>query len=121
MREAYLLASRHYAFEGRCFVLAAGMVLHRDQLPPDFPEALVPSEEDAPNGRILAGGSCIIGPDGTVIAGPAGEDEMFLAAELDPQRIGAESLSLDTGGHYARPDLFRLSVDRRRPGTVSDG
>jgi len=121
VREPYLLASRHYAFEGRCFVLAAGMVLRRDQLPADFPADLLPRDEDAPGGQIHLGGSCIIGPDGVVIAGPAGTEETILAADLDPARVGAESLSLDTGGHYARPDLFRLQVERRRPGTVSEG
>jgi predicted amidohydrolase len=121
VREAYLLASRHYAFEGRCFVLAAGMVLHRDQVPADFPADLMPPAEDMPDGFLLAGGSCILGPGAEMIAGPAGPEETLLAAELDLERIGAESLSLDTGGHYARPDLFRLQVDRRRPGSTSDG
>ena len=120
VRESYLLASRHYAFEGRCFVLAAGMVLTRDQVPADFPEDLLPPSDDMPDGRIHLGGSCIIGPDGEVIAEVSGPDETLLVADLELERIGAESLSLDTGGHYSRPDLFRLSVDRSRPGTVSE-
>ena len=121
VRETYLLASRHYAFEGRCFVLAAGMVLRRDQVPADFPAELLPPEEDTPEGLIHTGGSCVIGPDATIVAGPAGAEETLLVADLDLNRIGAESLSLDTGGHYARPDVFRLQVDRRRPGTTSEG
>jgi predicted amidohydrolase len=119
LRETYLLASRHYAIEGRCFVLAAGMVLRCEQIPGDFPEEMLPSAEDAPGGLIHAGGSCIVGPGGELLAGPAGPEETLLTGDLDLGRLGAESLALDTGGHYARPDLFRLQVDRRRPGPTS--
>ena len=120
LREPYLLASRHYAFEGRCFVLAAGMVLESGDLPEDFPRQLLPQELREPGATIHHGGSCILGPDGREIAAAEGNEETLVLADLDPARLAAESLSLDTGGHYARPDLFRLQVDRRRPGTVSE-
>jgi predicted amidohydrolase len=119
LREPYVLASRHYAFEGRCFVLAAGMVLRSGELPGDFPEQFLPEGIRGKDVSMLVGGSCIIGPDGSFLAGPVEEEEALLTADLDPAILPAESLALDTGGHYSRPDLFRLQVERRRPGTVS--
>ena len=98
-----------------------GVVLSSDDLPESFPPEVLPRELRVPGVPILVGGSCIIGPDRRVLAGPAGEaEERLVVADLDLARVQGESLSLDTGGHYARPDLFRLSVDRRRPGTVSE-
>jgi predicted amidohydrolase len=118
LREMYLLASRHYAFEGRCWVLAAGCSLSRSALlAAGLPErALFPGGIPDP---ALAGGSAIIAPDGRISAGPAGPEETILVADLDLGAPVAESLALDTGGHYARPDLFSLSVRRERPGTTT--
>jgi predicted amidohydrolase len=119
LREMYLVASRHYAFEGRCFVLAAGSVLRVD----DLRRAKIPLGEfwraEDLTDPVLMGGSAIIGPDGKILAGPAGADETLLVADLDLDDVRRELLSLDTGGHYARPDLFELSIDRRRPGPTT--
>lgn len=104
------LASRTYAFEGRCFVLAVGGLLHRTQLPPALAQALVGVPED---GLLLRGGSGIAGPDGAWIVEPVLEREEVIVAELDPQRRDEEVLALDVTGHYARPDLLSLTV---RPG-----
>ena len=62
----------------------------------------------------MAGGSAIVGPDGTVLAGPAGDEEVLLVAEVDPGRAVEERMTLDVAqtGHYARPDLFRLQIRR---------
>jgi predicted amidohydrolase len=106
------IASRHYAFEGRCYVVAAGMVMAREDVPADFeaPEALGLSSSQ-PGRQILKGGSGIIAPDAKWIAGPAGGEETILYGEIDVARIAEEQLSLDTAGHYNRPDIFRLTVD----------
>lgn len=108
--ELHLLASRHYAFEGRCFVLAAGAVLRQADLPPEL--ELLRGIPGAPDDRLLQGGSAIIGPDGTCLAGPAGQDEEILVADLDFAQIAAESMTFDPVGHYARPDVFRVEINR---------
>lgn len=108
--EIHLLASRHYAFEGRCFVLAAGAVLRRGDLPADLD--LLRGVPGGPDDLLLAGGSAIIGPDGGCLAGPAEPAEEILVADLDFSRIAAESLTFDPVGHYARPDIFRVEIDR---------
>jgi predicted amidohydrolase len=108
-----LLASRHYAFEGRCFVVACGGILRAR----DLPQELEPLEvlRSQPDALILRGGSAIIGPDGMVLAGPIFDEETILMAEIDFSTITKESLTLDVTGHYARPDLFDLQLKRAKP------
>lgn len=108
-REMYLLASRHYAFEGRAFVLVAAMVVKKSDLPADL--ELASDFADAP-AALLMGNSCIIGPDGQYLVEPVEGREELVTAELDLARIAEEKLALDVGGHYSRPDLFELRVNR---------
>jgi predicted amidohydrolase len=110
--EHHQLASRHYAFEGRCFVLAAAMVLSKSDLPADF--ELADDYHDGPD-ELLAGGSAIIGPDGAYVVAPTFAREELLVAEVDLARAREEKLTLDVAGHYARPELFELRVRRGRP------
>lgn len=117
VREEYALNSRHYAFEGRCFVLAAGLVQTKDQLFDGLER--VGGDADA---RVLLeaidahvlnkGGSFIAAPDSRVVA-QAGEGEETLFAELDLSEIGKCLANLDADGHYSRPDIFELGVDTR--------
>lgn len=124
VRPMYRVASQHYAFEGRCFVLAAGTVQHRDEVLDGL--ARVGGDAAArdlllgvPDGQLQRGGSCIIAPDGTILA-EAGDGAEMLVADLDLSAIGRGLTSLDTDGHYARPDVFDLRIDRRAKPGVSD-
>ena len=106
VKEMNLLASRHYAFEGRCFVIATGALLRARDLPREL--ELIEELKRDPNAFALKGGSTIIAPDGEVLAGPIYEEETILTADLDLSRIAEESLTLDVTGHYSRPDLFEV-------------
>jgi nitrilase len=117
VRESHAIASRHYAMEGRCFVLAAGLVQTKDDLL-DGLERVGGSDaareliEAIPGEVLNKGGSLIAAPDTRVIA-QAGEGEETLLAKLDLDEIAAGLTSLDTDGHYARPDVFELRLDVR--------
>lgn len=112
--EIHQVASCSYAFEGRCYVLCAGMYLPLEAVPEDLEvrEALerVAAENPDPS-LVLLGGSGIIGPDGGWIAGPVEGREEIVLAEVDLARIAAEQQALDTAGHYHRPDVFHVTVD----------
>jgi nitrilase len=116
-REPHQLASRHYAVEGRAFVLAAAAVLSSADLPLDFP--LAPPHGGRPE-ELLAGGSAIIGPDGSYIVEPVFGREELLMAEIDLERTREERLALDVAGHYGRPELFDVRVRRERFAAMRD-
>src|SRR5512133_94647 len=108
VHEMLQVASRHYAFEGRCFVLAAGSLLRARDLPPELEPH--PDRVTSPSQWVLRGGSAIIGPDGAYVAGPVFDEPCILTADLDLDRVREEKMSLDVAGHYSRPDCFELRI-----------
>jgi len=114
VHEMHQVASRQYAFEGRCFVLAIGSLLRAKDLPRELEPH--PERVTSPEQYVLRGGSAIIGPDGAYLAGPVYDAPCTLYAELDLNRVREESMSLDVAGHYHRPDCLELVVTRKRAG-----
>jgi predicted amidohydrolase len=115
VHELHQVASRQYAFEGRCFVLASGALMRASALPPELEPH--PDRVNGPDQWVLRGGSAIIGPDGNYVAGPVFDEATILTAELDLRRASEESMTLDVTGHYHRPELFDFRALRtgRRP------
>jgi predicted amidohydrolase len=108
--EMLQVASRHYAFEGRCFVLAAGSLMRASALPAELePHAgKVRSSGD----WVLRGGSAIVGPDGRYIVEPCFDRPELIVSDIDLGRVREERMTLDVSGHYHRPELLRLEIDR---------
>ena len=106
VHELHQLASRHYAFEGRCFVLAVGLMMPVQDLPREL--AADAALLRAGDQWVERGGSCIIAPDSRYIVEPVLDREELIFADLDLTQIDREMMTFDVSGHYARPDLFRF-------------
>ena len=111
-RDIWQCSMRHIAHEGRCFVISACQVQ-------PSPRALgidVPGwDADRP---LIRGNSVIVGPLGEVLAGPLQGQAGLLAAQIDLEELVRARYDYDVVGHYARPDVFSLQVDRRAKSTV---
>lgn len=110
--------TRFAAMEGRSFVVSASALLREKDIPAWMPqrERIVKPGESLHNG-----GSCIAGPDGTWIVEPVVDREGLIYAEVDAAAVRRERQNFDPSGHYARPDVFSLRVDRRRQGLLDLG
>jgi predicted amidohydrolase len=106
------IASRHYAFEGRCFVLVACSVMRARALPPEF--APHPTRVSGPEDWVIRGGSAVVGPDGEYVEAPRYDGPCTIVTDLALDRVRAESMTLDVAGHYSRPDCLTLTVHTGR-------
>jgi nitrilase len=112
-REIWQCSMRHIAHEGRCFVISACQV----QASPAALGIDVPGWDE--NRPLINGGSLIVGPLGEVLAGPLHGETGLIVAEIDTGELTRARYDFDVVGHYARPDVFALSVDERRKRTVT--
>jgi nitrilase len=108
----------HMAKEGRSYVMSVSGLMRRS----DFPEDTLYLKEileGSDNREFFAsGGSCLSAPDGTWIIEPQNHEEGLYTAVIDHARVREERHNFDPVGHYSRPDVTRLTVDRRRQSTV---
>tara|TARA_R110002051_G_scaffold3395_1_gene18278 strand:- start:17457 stop:18413 length:957 start_codon:yes stop_codon:yes gene_type:complete len=108
--------TRFIARESRSFVISVSSRMSRADFPADTPH-LEEILKKAPK-RLSNGGSCIAGPDGEFILEPDIETEGNIYHTLDFNRVYEERQNFDPVGHYSRPDVTQLSVNRERQSTV---
>ncbi|KAG6911074.1 hypothetical protein DXG01_004589 [Tephrocybe rancida] len=107
---------QHIALEGGCFVLSACQYAEAKDFPSEhFTLTDASSLAPSPNTVIINGGSVIISPLGKILAGPLRDAEGILTADLDLDDIARKKFDLDVVGHYARDDVFKLSVNTGAP------
>jgi len=107
--EPWLSTLRHIAKEGRAYVLGCCSAMRRT----DVPDRYAFKAKYLPDAEWLnPGDSAIVDPDGKFLVEPVREREEILYAEVDPRRLSGPRWQLDVAGHYARPDVFQLTVRR---------
>ena len=109
---------RHIAKEGGMFVIGACMPMKVSDIPDKFE---FKKQYEQNKEWINPGNSLIINPKGDIIAGPLNKTEGILYAELDFELISHCKWALDVAGHYARPDVFKFSINRTYNKIMEEG
>ena len=109
--------TRFIAREARSYVISASGLMRKQDFPASTPhlDRLLANSADF----LADGGSCIAGPDGEWVAEPVVEKETLIVAGLHHCQVRGERQNFDPSGHYARPDVTRLIVDRRRQSVLT--
>lgn len=115
--DTWMATLRHIAKEGRVYVIGVAPMLNGGHVPEELRGDLYGGESD----WLSCGNTAIIEPGGQIIAGPVPEVETILYATIDTEIIQAGRREFDPVGHYARPDVFHLSVDTTRRNLVTFG
>jgi nitrilase len=115
--ETWLATMQHIAREGGCWVVGCATALEASDIPTDIPhyDELFPNKDE----WINPGDAVIYKPFGGVHAGPMRREKGILSADIDVDAARASRRKFDVSGHYARPDVFSLSVNRSRQAPVT--
>jgi nitrilase len=109
--------TRFIARESRSYVISVSGMMHSDWISNQLPYA--EEMRGACDGWLADGGSCIAGPDGQWVLEPQVEAEGLFYADLDIKVVARERQNFDPAGHYSRPDVTRLKVNRKRQKTTT--
>ena len=110
--ETWLATMQHIAREGGCWVIGCATALEVADIPDEIPyrNELFPNKDEWVN----PGDAVVYAPFGGVVAGPMRREKGFLFAEIDVAAAKASRRKFDASGHYARPDVFSLHVNRQQ-------
>lgn len=113
-RDTWISTMTHIALEGRCFIFSSCQCLTIDDYPSKYREDLKKS-----NKIIMKGGSCIISPLGKTLASPQYNNKTIIYAQIDLDECIKGKYDFDVVGHYSRPDIFNLKVNKKKKKPVS--
>jgi len=107
--DEWIATMKHIAREGGCWVIGTGTAIQGKDLPESFPERVKIVEDEE---WLCDGDAVIVRPFGRIEAGPLHRERDVLYAEIDSEAAAQSRRSLDVTGHYSRPDIFRLQINR---------
>ena len=104
--------TKFIAKESRSYVISVSGLMRKEDIHPDLPHSqlILDNSEDT----LADGGSCLVGPDGEWIIEPVVGEEILVTADISHQKVREERQNFDPTGHYSRPDVTRLVVNRER-------
>ncbi len=106
----WLISMQHIAREGGVFIISACMAIRKNDIPDQYSfKQLYPADRE----WINSGNSCIVGPNGKVLAGPLEAKEGILYADINLDDIISAKRMFDVTGHYSRPDVFNFEVNKK--------
>lgn len=108
--EPWLSTLRHIGKEGQCYVVSCSIAMHTDHIPDEF--SFKQACYAGTDGWFKKGDTAVVDPDGRFVAGPLREKEEIVYADLSQEAMRGPKWKLDVAGHYARPDVFRLTVNK---------
>lgn len=110
VKEMNIVACRQYAFEGRCHVIAVGQIMPMSETP----EGLTIAADQLDSPYAMKGGSCVIGPDGSMLLEPQYGNDEVICIEIPHHNHIQEKMNLAVSGNYQRHDVFDLKVNKKR-------
>lgn len=113
-RDTWVASMQHIAMEGRCFVVSACQFLKRGEFDKDYRCTL----SDDPDEVLMRGGSMVVGPLGEIVAGPVYNEKAIIYATINNDDLVKSKLDFDPVGHYARPDVLSVRVDKEEKKAV---
>lgn len=111
------ILTRFLAREGRSYVISVSGLMRSSDIPAGIP--LADFLKDKAPEWLADGGSCIANPDGSWLLEPTSKEECLRIATIDHAKVREERQNFDPAGHYSRPDVTRLYVNRERQSTVT--
>ena len=108
--------TRFIAKESRSYVISVSGLMPEQDIPEDIPHSQLIRENSSD--FLADGGSCLAGPDGEWIVEPVVGKETLVIADIDHQMVREERQNFDPAGHYSRPDVTRLHVNRERQSLI---
>lgn len=115
--DTWLARMQHIAREGGCWIVGCATAIETSDIPKDIPnyDELFPNKDE----WINPGDAVVYKPFGGVFAGPMHKEKGLLYADIDVAEARASRRKFDVSGHYARPDVFSLNVNRAKQPPVS--